>query len=75
MMCIEQTESVSNVTDKSEIRDLPLFPFCRFWVISITSGRNYGDVGVRTLNQEFCTRTFAFHILSKNKKMNLGTCV
>jgi hypothetical protein len=74
MVCIEQISSVSNVTDKSKIRDLSLFPLCRLWVISIASSRIYGDAGVRTLKQEFCTRTFSFHMLSKDEKMNFGTC-
>jgi len=47
------------------MRDLRLFSLCPFRLLSTASGRNYGDDGVRTLNQEFCIRTFAFHMLSK----------
>jgi len=65
MLCIEQIASVSNVTDESKMRDLRLFSLCPFRVLSTASGRSYVDGHVRTLNQEFCTRTFAFHMLSK----------
>jgi len=65
MLCVGQIASVSNVTDESKMRDLRLFSLCPFRVISTASSRSYGDDGVRTLNQEFCTRTFAFHMLSK----------
>jgi hypothetical protein len=42
MLCIEQIASVSNVTDESKVRDLPVFSLCRFRVLSIASVRNYG---------------------------------
>jgi hypothetical protein len=54
MWCIEQIASVSNITDKSKTRDLALFPLCRFWVISIASGRNYGDAEPGILCQDIC---------------------
>lgn len=60
MLCIVQIALVSNVTDESKMRDLPLFSLCPFLVLSTASGRSYGNDGVRTLNQEFCTRTFAW---------------
>lgn len=53
MMCIEHIASVPNVTYESKICGLPLLSLCRFRVISVVSGHNYGDVGVRTLKQEF----------------------
>ena len=74
MMCTEHIASVSNVTYESKICGLPLFSLCRFLVISVVSGHNYGDVGVRTLNQEFFTRTFAFQMLLKDEKTNFDTC-
>jgi hypothetical protein len=30
-------------------------------------------LSVKTLNQEFCTRTFAFYVVTKDDTVNIGT--